>query len=50
MPYICSLKRWYWWIYFQGNKGERGTEDRPMDMRGGEKGEVKVYGNLQYHM
>ena len=36
---IWSLKRWHWWIYFQGSNGERDIENRPMDMGGGGEGE-----------
>ena len=42
--YIWTLKRWYWWIYFQGISGETDIENRPMDMGGGEEGEDEMYG------
>jgi len=42
--HIWNLKRWHWWIYFQGNKGGTDIENRPMDTRGGEEGEREMYG------
>ena len=42
--YIWNLKRWHWWIYFQGSNGETDIENRPMDMVGGEEGEGDMYG------
>ena len=52
LTYIWNLKRWHWWIYFQGSKGETDLENRPMDMEGGEEGEGEMYGesNIEiYH-
>ena len=43
LTYIWNLKRWLWWIYFQGSNEETDTENRPMDM-GGEEGEGGMYG------
>ena len=39
-------------IYFQGRNGETDIGNRPMDMVGGEEGEVwrEQHGNLHYHM
>ena len=31
---IWNLKRWHWWIYFQGSNGDTDIENRPMDMGG----------------
>ena len=32
LTYIWNLKRWHWWIYFQGSNGETEVENRSMDM------------------
>ena len=42
--YIRNLERWYQRIYLQGSSGETDIENRPMDMRGREKGEGEMYG------
>ena len=49
---ICNLKRWYWWIYFQGNSGKTDIENRPMDMGEGEEGEDEMYreSNLEVYV
>ena len=39
---IWNLKRWHWWIYFQGSSGETDIENRPTDMGGGSN--VEMYG------
>ena len=41
---IWNLKRWHWWIYFQGSNGESDIENRLMYMAGGEEGEGDMYG------
>ena len=41
---IWNTERWYWWIYFQGNSGERDIENRPKDMGGEEEGVRELYG------
>ena len=38
--YIWNLKRWHWWIYFQGSSGETDIENRPTDMGGGSNVEM----------
>ena len=40
---IWNLKRWHWWIYFQGSSGETDIENRPMDKVGGEEREGEMY-------
>ena len=49
--YIWNLKRWHWWIYFQGSNGETNIKNRPMDRMGGEEGEGEMYGesNIEIH-
>ena len=48
---MWNLKRWYWWLYFQGNSGETNIENRPIDMGGGDKEETKMYGdnNMEFY-
>ena len=42
--YIWNLKRWHWWIYFQGGNGETDMENRPRDKVGGGEGEGEMDG------
>ena len=42
--YIWNLKRWYWWINFEGSSGKTDIENRPIDTGGREGGEGEVYG------
>ena len=42
--YIWNLKRWHWWIYFQGRNGEIDIDKRCMDKMGGEEGGGEMYG------
>ena len=42
--YIWNLKRWYWWINFEGSSGKTDIENRPIDTGGREEGEGEVYG------
>ena len=44
LTYIWNLKRWLWWIYFQGINGETDLENRSMDIVRGEEGEGGMYG------
>ena len=39
--YIWNIKRWYWWINFQGSNGETDIENRPMNIGGGVEGGVR---------
>ena len=38
--YIQNLEKWYWRIYSQDSNGETDIENRLMDTRGGEEGDV----------
>ena len=42
--YIWNLKRWYWWINFEGSSGDVDVENRLMDKGWGEEGEGEIYG------
>ena len=44
LVHIYGMKRWHWWIYFQGNNGKTDIEDRPMDTVGGEEGDGELFG------
>ena len=35
--YIWNLKRWYWWIYLQGNSGDADIENRFITGVGGKE-------------
>ena len=42
--YIWNLERWYWWNELQGGNADTDTENRFMDVRRGEEGEGRTYG------
>ena len=48
--YLWNLESWYWWSYFQGNKGDAGIKDRLLHTEGEGEGETIWESNTETHI